>query len=150
MTHVVDLDLVRSFCDIVETHDLAALEVSYKEFRVKVSRAHEAPPAVVASVPAGVAQSPVEPSRPAEPANVVKVRSPLAGVFYSAVRPGAAPFVEEGSEVHAGQTLCIIEAMKLMNEIAAEVPGRVYRILVENGHVVEAGQDIIWLVPAGA
>ncbi len=70
------------------------------------------------------------------------VNSPLAGVFYRAPRPNSPPFVESGQQVATGQTLCIVEAMKLMNEIAAEGPLRILRILVENAQVVEAGQAL--------
>jgi acetyl-CoA carboxylase biotin carboxyl carrier protein len=152
----IDLDLVREFCDLAESHNLARLDVSYKEFSLRVSRMHEGPPpsVVVPAVPASVvapsaadAGAAAEPAAPKHPANVIAVKSPLAGVFYRAVRPGAPPFANEGDEFSVGQTLCIIEAMKLMNEIAAEQNARVYKILVENAQVVEAGQDIILLDP---
>ncbi|MFN8612539.1 MAG: acetyl-CoA carboxylase biotin carboxyl carrier protein [Vulcanimicrobiota bacterium] len=70
------------------------------------------------------------------------INSPLAGVFYRAPRPNSPPFVEAGQQVGTGQTLCIVEAMKLMNEIAAESPLKILRVLVENGQVVEAGQAL--------
>lgn len=78
------------------------------------------------------------PSAPAGPT----INSPLAGVFYRAPRPNSPPFVEAGQQVATGQTLCIVEAMKLMNEITAEGPLKVLRVLVENGQVVEAGQAL--------
>lgn len=144
----LDLDLVREFCEIAESHDLARLDVSYKDFNLRVSRMHEAPMAVMPATPAArVAAVPEPVAAPSRPEGVVAVKSPLAGVFYRAVRPGVAPFINEGEEVRIGQTLCIIEAMKLMNEIAAENNARVFKILVENAQVVEAGQDIILLDP---
>ncbi len=78
---------------------------------------------------------------PTAPAGLT-INSPLAGVFYRAPRPNSPPFVEDGQQVATGQTLCIIEAMKLMNEITAEAPMKVVRVLVENGQVVEAGQAL--------
>lgn len=78
---------------------------------------------------------------PPAPAGLT-INSPLAGVFYRAPRPNSPPFVEAGQQVATGQTLCIVEAMKLMNEITAEAPLKVLRVLVENGQVVEAGQAL--------
>ena len=146
----IDLELVREFCDIAESHNLARLDVSYKEFSLRVSRVSEVPmPSVVmpAVTPAAAAVAAVESAAPALPPHIIAVKSPLAGVFYRAVRPGAAPYVSEGDTVAVGQTMCIIEAMKLMNEITAEQGARVFKILVENAQVVEAGQDIILLDP---
>jgi acetyl-CoA carboxylase biotin carboxyl carrier protein len=143
--HVVsplDLDLVRMFCEMAEAHDLSGLDVSYKDFHLRVTRGSASTHA-----PTIVAVPPPVTGAVARPENHVAVESPLAGVFYRAVRPGSPPFVEPGDEVQSGQTLCIIEAMKLMNEILAETHGRVARILVENGQVVEAGQEILWLEP---
>lgn len=87
---------------------------------------------------------------PAPPAAVSvgkTINSPLAGVFYQAPRPGAPPFVQAGQTVNTGETLCIVEAMKLMNEIAAESPLRVLRVLAENASVVEAGQPLFEYEP---
>lgn len=70
------------------------------------------------------------------------INSPLAGIFYRAPRPNSPPFVEAGQQISTGQTLCIVEAMKLMNEITAEGPIKVLRVLVENGQVVESGQAL--------
>jgi acetyl-CoA carboxylase biotin carboxyl carrier protein len=78
----------------------------------------------------------------------VRVEAPMVGTFYRAPSPGAAPFVEEGAPVVAGQTLCILEAMKLMNEIKTDVDGVVHRIHVENGQPVEFGQLLFEIEPA--
>ncbi len=98
-----------------------------------------APPVAPASAPA-----PVE-----DDANMVKVVSPMVGTFYRATSPDAPPFVDVGSQVQPGQTLCIIEAMKIMNEIASEVAGSVRKILVENAQPVEFGQ-VLFLVERSA
>jgi acetyl-CoA carboxylase biotin carboxyl carrier protein len=74
--------------------------------------------------------------------NIVEVRSPMVGTFYSAPSPDAEAYVKVGSEINAGSTICIIEAMKLMNEIESEVSGKVVKILVENGHAVEYDQPL--------
>jgi len=143
----VDLELVRELSAIASEHGLLDLDVGYKDFRLKVSRGVPAPAASLAAAPPPPPSAPVE--APAAPvrSDLIRVTSPLAGVFYRAPRPGAPPFVEEGAQVAPGHTLCIIEAMKLMNEIAAERHGRVHRILVQNAEVVEAGQEIILLEP---
>ena len=80
--------------------------------------------------------------------HLVTVTSPIVGTFYSAPSPDAGPFVEVGSMVKAGQVLCVIEAMKLMNEIESEVEGTVVRILVENGRSVEYGEPLFLIEPA--
>lgn len=105
-----------------------------------------APPQAVAAAPGAV---PV-PSQPA-PAAVEEhiVKSPIVGTFYAAPSPDAAPFVQLGDKVKAGQTVCIVEAMKLMNEIEADVGGEVVRILVENGQPVEYGEPLFALRPSG-
>jgi acetyl-CoA carboxylase biotin carboxyl carrier protein len=151
LTGPLDLALIRELCDLVEERDLITLDVTYKDFHVKLSRAAE--PVMVP-----VVQSPAAPSGAAAaargeatvelpPDDVVRVCAPLAGVFYRAPGPEAPPFVEEGALVSTGQVLCIIEAMKMMNEIAAEANGRVLKALVANGQVVEAGQEIFYLKP---
>lgn len=148
MSERIDLDLVREFCGIAAEHGLLDLDVGYKDFRLKVSRGHGTHMVMQAPPPAAVPAAAAAPA-PAAPirSDLIRVTSPLAGVFYRAPRPGAPPFIEEGTEVTPGQTLCIIEAMKLMNEIAAEGRGRVHRILVQNAEVVDSGQDIILLEP---
>ena len=101
-----------------------------------MTQAPAAAPALAAA-PA-VAAAPVEPAQP----DGHEVKSPMVGTFYRASSPGAEPFVEVGSTVKVGQTLCIIEAMKILNEIEAETAGTVKQILVNNGDPVEFGQTL--------
>jgi acetyl-CoA carboxylase biotin carboxyl carrier protein len=105
------------------------------------------PSAAAASVPAasGAAKEPVVEAPRSEDMHVVK--SPIVGTFYASASPGAAPFVAVGTRVEAGQVLCIIEAMKLMNEIESDVAGEVVRIFVENGHPVEYGELLFGIHP---
>lgn len=86
-------------------------------------------------------------SVPQAPPNVKKVEAPLVGVFYRAPAPGAKAFVEVGDDIVAGQVLCIIEAMKLMNEIVAEHTGRVVKIFVNDGQLVSLHQELFWIEP---
>jgi acetyl-CoA carboxylase biotin carboxyl carrier protein len=115
--------------------------------RVSVRRTDERPQALVP------AESPLaegEPDAfPAPPANgLVRIEAPMVGTFYRAPQPGAPPFVEEGQPIGAGQTLCILEAMKLMNEVKSDVEGVVRAIHVENAQAVEFGQLLFELEPA--
>lgn len=136
-------DLIR----LVEESDIAELEVSEGRTRIRISKGATAPAAAPA---AGAAPAP-RPDAPAEssPAveeplasNLKQITSPMVGTFYRAPAPGAEPFVEEGQAVSAGQTVCIVEAMKLMNEIGSDYSGVVRKILIENAQPVEYGQPL--------
>ena len=102
-------------------------------------------------VAAALAQPAVAQARPLQgakeeaPANIRKVLAPLVGVFYRAPAPGAKPFVEVGDVVHAGQTLCILEAMKLMNEIVSDHDGKIVRILTKDGDLTVLHQELFWI-----
>jgi acetyl-CoA carboxylase biotin carboxyl carrier protein len=84
----------------------------------------------------------VAPAAPVQPANVHEIKSPIVGTFYRSPAPDAAPFVEVGAGIQAGTVLCIVEAMKLMNEIESDVSGKILKILVENGQPVEYDQTL--------
>jgi len=152
----MDLRKLKTLIELVETSGIAELEIQEGEERVRITRAlahppqmmmmspHAAPaaaPAPAAAVPA--APVPVVPVA-AEPEGHV-VKSPIVGTFYRAASPDAKSFVEVGDTVKEGDTLCIIEAMKLMNEIEADASGVVKSILVENGQPVEFGQPLFVL-----
>ena len=148
----MDLRKLKTLIDLVETSGIAELEIQEGEERVRITRAppqghqtlmlHAATP--VATVPASIAAAPAVTAAPAPaPADEGHaVKSPMVGTFYRSASPGAAPFVEIGDTVAQGDTLCIVEAMKLMNEIEADVGGTVKAILVENGQPVEFGQPL--------
>lgn len=142
----MDLRKLKTLIDLVETSGIAELEIQEGEERVRITRAplqgqqtvmfQPAPPPAAAPVaPAPVAEIAVMP-----PDEGHAVKSPMVGTFYRCASPGAAPFVEIGDTVAQGDTLCIIEAMKLMNEIEADASGAIRSILVENGQPVEFGQ----------
>jgi len=134
--------------DLALAHDLAELEVECGGLRVRVVRRH-APgvAAQAAAAPAGLAQAEGA-ERAAEAApGTVTIEAPMVGTFYRATSPEAAPFVSEGDTVKEGQILCIIEAMKLMNEIESKMAGRVVKILVENSQPVEFGQPLFLVEP---
>jgi acetyl-CoA carboxylase biotin carboxyl carrier protein len=147
----VDLRKLKTLIELVESSGIAELEIEEGEERVRITRAvaaGAAPQAVSATVPAVTAPAPgpvavaPEPSPPAEPEGH-QVKSPMVGTFYRAASPGAKPFVEVGDSVEVGDTLCIIEAMKLMNEIESDKSGVVKQVLAENGQPVEFGQPLV-------
>ena len=147
----MDLRKLKKLIDLVEESGIAEIEVTEGEEKVRITRttAAEAPvyaaPAPAAAPVAAPAAAPAAAAPAAAPAardlsNAQK--SPMVGTFYRAPGPNAAAFVEVGQQVKAGDTLCIIEAMKLMNEIEAEKSGVVKEILVENGTPVEYGEPL--------
>jgi acetyl-CoA carboxylase biotin carboxyl carrier protein len=145
----MDLRKLKTLIELVETSGIAELEIQEGEERVRITRAGAQPPSTVTfhAAPAAAAPSPVataspaaEPATPASEGHVVK--SPMVGTFYRSASPGARPFVEIGDTVNPGDTLCIVEAMKLMNEIEADAAGAIKAILVENGQAVEYGQSL--------
>ncbi|MEC4719238.1 acetyl-CoA carboxylase biotin carboxyl carrier protein [Noviherbaspirillum sp. CPCC 100848] len=153
----MDLRKLKTLIDLVAESDIAELEVTEGESKVRIVKSSGAPQSQVVmmqpqsmpqtvSVPAPAAapqaaSAPVAPAVAAEPEGHV-VKSPMVGTFYRASAPGNPPFVEVGATVKEGDTLCIIEAMKLLNEIDADASGVIKQILVENGQPVEYGQPL--------
>ena len=144
----MDLRKLKTLIDLVADSGIAELEVTEGEDRVRIAKFSPAPAVPAVTVAAVPASAPVTASangtngQPAiEPEGHV-VKSPMVGTFYRSPSPGAASFIELGQAVKPGDTLCIIEAMKLLNEIEAEVGGTVKQILVENGQPVEYGQPL--------
>ncbi|MFO1304213.1 MAG: acetyl-CoA carboxylase biotin carboxyl carrier protein [Burkholderiales bacterium] len=150
----MDLRKLKTLIELVETSGIAELEIQEGEERVRITRSHGAgapltvPAPVVAvaaapgpaAAPAAAAPAPALPPPAEETGHVVK--SPMVGTFYRAATPGSKAFVEMGDTVQEGATLCIVEAMKLMNEIEADKGGVIKAILVENGQPVEFGQPL--------
>ena len=151
----MDLDQLKQILDLVREHELSEFEVEQDGLRLKVRKdgsggyvpvhaghvAHAAPP------PAAPAAAPAAPAAvPAAAADVdielAVVKSPIVGTFYRASEPAAPPFAEVGTVVKKGQVLCIIEAMKLMNEIDSEYEGEVVNVYVENGQPVQYGERL--------
>jgi acetyl-CoA carboxylase biotin carboxyl carrier protein len=135
--------------ELAVAHDLAELEIESMGLRVRVVRSHApvttAPPS--AGVPASLSQSEAAGQAVEQIPGGITIEAPMVGTFYRATNPEATPFVSEGDMVKEGQTLCIIEAMKLMNEIESKVAGRVVKILVENAQPVEFGQPLFLVEP---
>lgn len=152
----MDLRKLKTLIDLVQNSGISELEISEGEEKIRIAK-HLAPaPAgtlvsmpVTASVAAPAAVSPAPTSPLANPTSAEAeghiVKAPMVGTLYRAGGPDTPPFVEIGQAVMAGQTLCIIEAMKLMNEIESDVTGTVRAILVENGQAVEYGQPLFMI-----
>jgi len=141
----------RTLIELVENSGIAELELTEGEEHVRISRhssvaapmqqMYAAAPQQMAAAPAAMPAVPAAPAAPAAPEGHV-VKSPMVGTFYRAPSPGAKSFVDIGQNVKEGETLCIIEAMKLLNEIESDKTGVVKAILVENGQAVEFGQPL--------
>jgi len=148
----MDLRKLKTLIDLVAESDIAELEVTEGESKVRIVKSSAVGQGQMMMMPQqGVQQfaAPASTAAPVAAAPVVApeptghvVKSPMVGTFYRSSAPGAAAFVEVGSNIKEGETLCIIEAMKLLNEIDADVSGVVTKILVENGQPVEFGQPL--------
>jgi acetyl-CoA carboxylase biotin carboxyl carrier protein len=141
----MDLRKLKTLIDLVQQSGIAELEVSEGEERVRICRGGQTTQTNVTMAPSPAA--PVASAAPAEtaPPEGHVIKSPMVGTFYRASAPGAKAFVEIGQAVKAGDTVCIIEAMKLLNEIEADHDGVIKTVLAENGQPVEYGQPLFVL-----
>ena len=149
----MDLRKLKTLIDLVSESNISELEIAEADGKVRIVKnasaapapmtfAHVPLPAQVIAAPAGApAERAAAEPEPQEPAGNV-VKSPMVGTFYRSASPGAAAFVDIGSVVKVGEPICIIEAMKIMNEIEADAAGTVRQILCENGQAVEFGQPL--------
>ena len=149
----MDVRKIKKLMELVETHGITELEIAEGEQSIRMTRLTTAPGVPVAQPPALAPVHAAEPPAaeradpaPAEAASGGhEITSPMVGTFYSGPAPGAKPFVDLGSRVEVGDTLCIIEAMKMMNPIEADVDGTIVSILADNGVPVEFGQ-VLFLI----
>jgi acetyl-CoA carboxylase biotin carboxyl carrier protein len=151
----MNLDDIRQILDLVREHDLAELEIERDGLKVRVRKAGDRvtviPPTVPVAAPAPVnaappaavpAPVPATPDEETPGVDLAVIKSPLVGTFYRAAEPGAPPFIDVGDAVRKGQVLCIIEAMKLMNEIESDCDGEISAVYVENGRPVQFGERL--------
>lgn len=149
----MDLRKLKTLIDLVAESSISELEITEGEGKVRIVKEDQrapvaapvavaAPAAPTAPAPAPAAEQAAPPAAAAENGRGHSVKSPMVGTFYRAANPEAPNFVEPGSKVNVGDTLCIIEAMKLLNEIEADKAGTVTSVLVENGQPVEFGQPL--------
>ncbi|EEF80710.1 acetyl-CoA carboxylase biotin carboxyl carrier protein [Methylophaga thiooxydans] len=148
----MDIRKIKKLIDLIQESDVAEIEISEGEESVRISRngtaapvSYAAPAPAQISAPAAPAPAPEAPAAPAaeKVSDANAVRSPMVGTFYRSSSPEAAAFVEVGQNVAAGDVICIIEAMKMFNQIEADRSGTVKAILVENGHPVEFDEPLI-------
>ena len=163
----MDFDEINRILDIVRTHELSEFELEREGFKIRIKKgslAHVSVPLVAPlasplathAVASAATPAPSAPEAVPAPETAVSdetdfaiVKSPIVGTFFRSAEPGAPPFVEVGSIVKKGQVLCIIEAMKLMNEIDSEYDGEVVKIYVENGQPVQYGERLFAMKARG-
>ena len=152
---IFDVRKIRRLVELMKEHDLSEVDLRQGDMRIQLRRSHEPVVALPAAPPppaaGGVASAPAGPTReatsapsesPAVEAHIAIIKSPMIGTFYSAHDPDSSPYVKVGDHVGPETTVCIVEAMKVFNEIPAEVAGKVMAVLVESGEPVEFGQPM--------
>jgi len=156
----LDIKQIKQIIDLIRRSELTEFAIEEKDFKLKICREGTSaiaapvtlpaqgllvPDASLTAAPAGTATASAAPppaAAPVEEENVTYIKSPMVGTFYLASSPDSAPFAEEGTKVTETSIVCIIEAMKIMNEIQAETKGTIVEVLVENGQPVEYGQHL--------
>jgi acetyl-CoA carboxylase biotin carboxyl carrier protein len=160
----MDLDDIKQILTLIREHELAEFELERDGLKLRIRKAAADVPVVAAAVAPVVAAGPAPAPAPASgvagsgsgPApldaadggDLAVIKSPIVGTFYRAAEPGARSFAEVGDQVRKGQVICIIEAMKLMNEINAEIDGEVVKVYVENGQAVQYGERLFAIKPS--
>ncbi len=148
----MDIRKIKKLIELLEDSDVSEIEIVEGEESVRIARGGgstivnaapiaAAPAQMISAAPAAAAPAAAAPASDAPPGTIVE--SPMVGTYYGASAPGAKPFVDVGQQISKGDTLCIIEAMKIMNQIEAEVSGTVRAILVDDGQPVEFGEPLI-------
>jgi acetyl-CoA carboxylase biotin carboxyl carrier protein len=154
----LDLEEIRAIIRLAAEADIAELTVEGPHVKVHVKKAAAVPAAEPPAAPPAPAPHPAAEHAPVSPdgqragderaGRYVPIVAPMVGTFYRAPKPDAPPFVNEGDGIQVGQTVCVLEAMKMFNEIPSEVGGRIVRVLVENGAPVEYGQPLFLVDPS--
>jgi acetyl-CoA carboxylase biotin carboxyl carrier protein len=159
----LDFEEITRILEMMREHDLSEFELERDNFKLRIRKhagghltipavhplhSHVAMPTAAPPSAAAPAGPPATAGDADEEMELAVVKSPIVGTFYRAAEPGAKPFAEVGAVVKKGQVLCIIEAMKLMNEINAEIDGELVKVYVENGHAVQYGERLFAIRPA--
>jgi acetyl-CoA carboxylase biotin carboxyl carrier protein len=156
----MNLDEIKQILEMMREHELTEFELERDDFKLRLRKSTAgqwsaslpqmsfvAPPPTMGSIPAPVTGAEAVLTAADEDVDLTIVKSPIVGTFYRSSEPGAKPFVDTGQPVRKGQVLCIIEAMKLMNEITAESDGELVRVYVENGQAVQYGERLFAIKP---
>ena len=148
---VFDVRKIRKLISLMQENDLTEIDLKHADSAVRIKRGGEvasySAPAIAQPVAPAAPAEPAAPTQSAEEARMVVIKSPMVGTFYSASSPDAPPFAKVGDHIGPEKTVCIVEAMKVFNEIPAGVSGQIVSILVENGAPVEFGQPLIKVDP---
>ena len=139
---IMDLEKIKQIIQLMNDENLVEVEIEEEGRRIKLRKKEEQPGRLISFTSQAATSQEVSPQSDAEEQGIAYIKSPMVGTFYRAPAPDAPPFVEVGDEVDVGQTVCIIEAMKLMNEIKSDVRGKVLEVLVENGSPVDYGDNL--------
>jgi acetyl-CoA carboxylase biotin carboxyl carrier protein len=152
-----DLQKIKELIDIMKINDLVEIEIVDGDSKIHLKRPQAQPPSVTAlpmvtpAIPQAVntspAESPIVKPTPDESEELAEIKSPMVGTFYSAASPDSEPYIEVGSEIEPETVVCIIEAMKVMNEIRAQLSGTITQIIVSNGQAVEYGEVLFKVKP---
>lgn len=162
----MDIKEIKKIIELMKENELSEFELAEEGFRITVRRpyasatpqvmigqtpsympAFSAPPAAPAAAP-GAAAAPTAPAKEALPSNLIEIKSPMVGTFYRSASPEAEPYCSVGSTIEGESVVCIIEAMKVMNEIKAEVKGVIRKVLVENATAVQYGEPLFLVEPS--
>ncbi len=153
MAHEEERETISSLLEIMHEHDLDRIKVKVGDAVYELVRREAGAQIVAATMPQAAAAA-APPAMVSEagtgaglPPNAKRISAPLTGVFYSAASPDAEPFVSIGDRVENGQVVCILEAMKLFNEIQSDYAGTILRIIPQNGELVSQGEDLLWIQP---
>ncbi|MDD4955856.1 MAG: acetyl-CoA carboxylase biotin carboxyl carrier protein [Candidatus Omnitrophica bacterium] len=138
----MELEKLKDFINFMNENSLCELEIEEEGKRIRLKKFSENQPVIVSQMPS---QAPVKEEKPGKKEGTIEIKSPMVGTFYRAPSPGAKPYIEIGDVIKPGDVVCIVEAMKLMNEIKAEIGGKITEVLVENGQPVEFGQTLFVL-----
>ncbi len=141
----IEIDKIKELIKIMEEHNLEEIEIEREGARIKLKKS--SPQNKHTNLIQVSSEKTSQENLEKESKNLIEIKAPMVGTFYRAPSPGAKPYVEVGDVIEPGTVLCIIEAMKLMNEIKSEVKGKIVEILVENGEPVEFGQPLFLVEP---
>ncbi len=144
---VFDIDRIRKLIDLMKEHDLAEIDLRQNQQRIRLSRGGQMAPTVsvaapAVSIPAATASSSALQTEPQDGPHITIIKSPMVGTYYSRANPTSKNFVEVGSEVSQDSVVCVIEAMKVFNEIPAELRGKIVAVLVKNEESVDFGKPL--------
>lgn len=155
----MDFKKIKKLVSLVETSDISSLSVEEDNLKVEIKRELQSSiaqipvttvqqaPVVSATPQPTLSEPPKTPEAPTENSDLIEIKSPMVGTFYSATNPESKPFVSNGSAVQKGDIVCIVEAMKLFNEIESDISGTIEKICVNNGDAVEFGQALFLVRP---